>query len=180
MTQCSTLSGHTISKQSMVERRRGVYMTVLHDLARFVSLPKRMPTVWIKQVLIYSTLLPPLRTYWYTGPTSLMRLPKPFPQNRGFTSGLIVRSMNGGSSIKAALQSPPVKLSRSSWRCRGTRNLHVVGRNMPTRYYVRSVSPPRFTNHVYTRGSSMITEFSSCGKLTILLLRHRTSIPPKS
>ncbi len=35
----------------------------------------------------------------------------PPPKTGDFTSGLIVRSTNGGSSIKVALQSPPVMLS---------------------------------------------------------------------
>jgi hypothetical protein len=176
----STSSGHKISKQSMDERRRSVYVTVQHDRDRFVSLPKRMPTVWIRRVLIYFTLSQPPRTCWYTGLTSLMRLPKLLPQNRAFTSALIVHPTNGGSNIKAALPSLQDRLSQSSWQCKGTQSLHVFGRNTPTRSYVTLVSPPWLMNHVCTQESSMATGSSSCGRLTILLSQHRTNLPPKS
>ncbi len=149
--QCSTLYGHTISKQLTVERRRGVSVTVLHVWAWFVSLPKYMPTVWIKQVLVYFTLLPPPRTCWCMGPMFLMLLPRLLLQNKVFTSALIEHSTNGGSSIRAAHPSPQGKLSPSSWQCKGTQSPHVSGRNMPTRFYVTSVSHPRYMNHVYTR-----------------------------
>jgi hypothetical protein len=68
----------------MVERRRGVSVTVLHDRDRFVSLPKRMPTVWIKQVLAYFMLPPRPRTSWCMGLTSLMLFAKAPPPKQGF------------------------------------------------------------------------------------------------
>ncbi len=163
----------------MVKRRRSVSVTVLHDQDS-VSLPKGMPTVWIKQVLAYFMQSPRPRTSWCMGPTSLMLLPKLPPQNKAFTSVLIKNSMNGGSSIKAALLSLQDKLSQSSWQCKGTQSPHVSGRNTPTRSSMTLVSHPWFMNHVCIWVPSTITESCSCGKLMISLLQHRTRLPPKS
>jgi hypothetical protein len=94
------------------------------------------------------------------------------PQNKDSSFALIRHSQSGGSNIKICCQFPQVMSSLFSPQCRDTLNLHVSGRNMPTKFSGKSGSHQPYTNHVSIRETLMDNGYSSCNKSMTLPLLH--------